>query len=129
MTTRPYWHIHHEILLEWNTEPIANRRRYIRKYKPAAEVPIRLRWLTPVKGELPATLVKARAAEAKARAAYAKALAAYNKARPACDKAGAAYDKAWAAYAKARAAARPAIEALHAKEHPGCPWDGRTLLP
>ena len=138
------WHLHHSVdAIEFLTEPLVNRVAYIRAHKPADEIETRLRWLTPVQGSLPAAsdktaaaYVKARAASDKAaaasdkaRAAYDKAAAASDKARAAYDKARAAYDKAWAAYVKARAAARPAIDALHAIEHPDCPWDGRTLFP
>jgi tetratricopeptide (TPR) repeat protein len=118
MISRPCWHIHDEILLEWNTAPIANRRKYIREEKPEEERALRLRLLKPVKGRLPEPVArawvaydkardacdKARAARDKAWAAYDKAWAAYDKARDACDKARAAYDKAWAARDKAGAA-------------------------
>src|SRR3990167_2773367 len=103
-----YWHVHHEVLCEPLTEPLANRRKYVRETKPKSKIPIRLKWMTPVKGKVPVALVKA-------WAAY--------------DKAGAAYDKAWAAYDKAGDAARPALERLHKKEHGNeCPWNVRTLF-
>lgn len=76
---------------------------------------MRLRWLTPVVGRLPAAFDKARAE--------------YDKARAAFDKAWAEYNKAWAECDKAEAKAQPSLERLHAKEHKGCPWDGRTLFP
>ena len=131
-----YWHVHHEVLCEPLTEPLANRRKYVRETKPKSKIPIRLKWMTPVKGKVPVALVKAWAAYDKAWAAYDKAGAAYDKAWAAYDKAWAAYDKAWAAYDKARAArdkawdaARPALERLHKKEHGNeCPWNGRTLF-
>ncbi len=131
-----WFHVHHQVLAEFLTEPLANRIAYIKAEKPEREVPIRLKWLTPVQGEIPTSLDKAGAAYVKARAAYVKAEAAYVKARAASDKAWAAYEKALAAYVKARAAyakalaaARPALEVMHAIEHPGCSWDERTLLP
>ncbi len=131
-----YFHVHHEVLCEPLTEPLRNRRKYVRENKPENEVPIRLKWMTPVKGKMPAALVKAWAASVKAWAAYDKARAACDKARAACDKAQAAYDKAWAASVKAQAAydkagvaALPALEALHKKEHVGCPWANGTLFP
>ena len=141
MMTTFYWHVHNEILVEPLTEPVENRIAFIKAYKPKKEIPIRLRWLTPVQGELPRDVDKTGAAYDKTGAAYAKAGAAYDKAGAAYAKAGAAYDKAVAAYDKAvaayakavaaysMAAAMPAIEALHAVEHPGCPWNGKTLLP
>jgi len=113
------WHVHHETLIEPLTEPIENRIAYIKEYKPASQVELRLRLLKPVQGELPAALNKAKAAldkaftaRDKAFTAYAKAWAAYDKARPARDKAFTAYAKAWAAYVKARAALNKAKAAL-----------------
>ena len=47
---KPYWHIHHETLLEWNTEPIENRIAYIKVSKSPEEIPTRLRLLKPVQG-------------------------------------------------------------------------------
>jgi FAD/FMN-containing dehydrogenase len=124
------WHLHHEVLCEPLTEPIANRIAYIVSHKPQAEVETRLRLISPVvRGKVPAAYVKARAALDKVRAAYDKAWAARDKAWAALDKAGAALDKARAAYVKARAAAQPALEALHRTEHPDCPWDGRSIFP
>ena len=143
-----YWHVHHDRLCEPLTEPLRNRIDYINSHKLKAERAIRLHWMAPVQGDVPAASVKALAAYDKALAAYDKAWAAYDKALAAYDKARAAYDKAWAAYDKARAAydkawaaydkalaaydeawALPALEALHAVEHPGCPWDGTTIFP
>ena len=109
-----YWHIHHDVLAEPLLDPIGKRIAFIKRHKPKSEHELRLRLLKPVQGALPKTVVKARAACLKAGAAY--------------DKARAAYDKAWAAYDKARAAYLPEIEALHAKECPNCPWDGKTIF-
>jgi len=54
-----YWHIHHDQLLEMNTEPIARRRKYIREQKTPEEIETRLRCLQPVKGTLPVEVVGA----------------------------------------------------------------------
>lgn len=124
---KAYWHIHHEVLLEFATEPIENRIAYIKAKKPADEVPIRLRLLHEVKGKLPLRVVRARAACNKAEAAYNKAEVSYNKAWADYDKAMVAFDKAEAAYNKALSS--KAIQALHAKECPNCPWDGTTIFP
>ncbi|MCC6311389.1 MAG: hypothetical protein IT345_10785 [Trueperaceae bacterium] len=128
--------MHHEQLAEPLTEPLANRLDYIRSYKPEHERDTRLRLIDPVKGEPPeplikawAAYVKAGAASNKAGAAYNKACAAYVKAGAASAKARAAYNKAGAASAKARAASTSDLEALHAIEHPDCPWNGRTIFP
>jgi len=124
------WLCHHEVLLEW-CDDYKGRVAYIRRNKPACEVPLRLEWFRLVKGKLPDEVIKALAAydkavaaygkaEAaygkavaaygKAEAAYGKALAAYGKAVAAYDKAWAAYDKAWAAYDKAWAARDKALD-------------------
>jgi hypothetical protein len=125
-----YWHVHHERLAEFLTEPIANRIRYIKSAKPKGEVATRLKWMTPVL-DPPAPLMKAWVAYAKAQAAYNKAWATYDKARVVYDKTQAVYDKADAAYNKALAAYNKAwvLKRLHAAEHPGCPWDGKTIFP
>ena len=133
---KPYWHIHHGCLVEFATEPIENRIKYIREDKPKSEIALRLKLLKPVQGKLPAALNKAGVAYDKARAAYDKLWAAYYKARAAYNKAGATYDKAradvnkaWKAYNKTIADNLPAIMALHDKECPNCPWDGETIFP
>ena len=118
---KPFWHIHHEVLLEWSDD-IQERIDYIKAHKPPHEVETRLRLLKPVQGALPPKLVKAKAAYAKARDAFVKARVAYAKARD-------AYDKAKAAYNKAYDECLPQIEALHALECPGCPWNGTTIFP
>ena len=48
-----WWHVHHEVLWELLTEPIANRINYIKENKPKDEVETRLRLLKPVLGKLP----------------------------------------------------------------------------
>jgi hypothetical protein len=111
--TKFYWHVHHDLLLEPLTEPLENRIEYVRKYKPKEQLETRLKWLAPVKGKLPKALIET-------GKAYKKAWEACKKA---CD-----VNRAWATYEKAWFKHKPELEALHAKEHPGCPWDGKTLL-
>src|SRR3989304_4153186 len=118
---KPFWHIHHEVLLEWSDD-IQERIDFIQAEKPKHEVEIRLRLLKPVQGALPPKLVKAGDARDKAYDANAKARDAYDKAR-------AAYVKAKAAYNKAYDECLPQIEALHALECPDCPWNGTTIFP
>src|SRR3989304_3488254 len=146
---KPFWHIHHEVLLEWSDD-IQERIDFIQAEKPKHEVEIRLRLLKPVQGALPPKLVKAGDARdkaydanAKARDAYVKARAAFGKdwdafvkASVAYAKAGDAFVKAKAAFVKAKAAYNkaydeclPQIEALHALECPDCPWNGTTIFP
>ena len=98
-----YWHVHHKVLCEALIEPIQNRIDYIRSSKPKDEIETRLRCMTPVlhPERLP---VEWREAHAKLEEADAKWREAYAK-------------------------HMPEIEALHKKEHPNCPWDGKTIFP
>src|SRR3972149_876624 len=125
---KPFWHIHHEVLLEWPAD-IQERIDFIQAEKPKHEVEIRLRLLKPVQGALPPKLVKAGDARVKAGDARDKAKAAYDKAKAAYDKDWDAFGKDWDAYRKAYDKYLPQIEALHALECPDCPWDGFTIFP
>src|SRR3990172_550069 len=118
---KPFWHIHHEVLLEWSDD-IQERIDYIKAHKPPPEAEPRLRLLKPVQGALPPKLVKARDAYlaydkawdafGKDWDAYVKARAAFGKDWDALDKADAAYVKAGDAYVKARAAYAKAGDAF-----------------
>ena len=148
------WHVHHEILAEPLTDPLADRLRFIRTRKDPKEVPTRLALihrvdLSLLDAKAYAAWTKADAALTKADAAWTKAYAAWTKAYAAWTKADAAWTKAYAArikadaartkaYAariKAYAALRPFLEAIHATSCPGlsgvgtCPWNGRTIFP
>jgi len=151
MKPKYYWHIHHGVLFEEATEPIKNRIAYIKAEKAEWERSLRLRLLKPVKDQkrLIAILTAYKKAVATAWEAYRKATAlaweAYRKAvAPALeayenveDSASEAYEKvedsASEAYEKATALASAkrdrAINALHSKECPDCPWDGMTIFP
>ena len=137
-TTKPklYWHIHHDTLLE-KTSNIQERIDYIKAEKAEAEIPLRLKLMTPVlhPEKLPARFRKASEAYHKAREAYNKTEEAYYKAAEALDKAEEAYDKAreayhkaWGDYHKARKDCNTEIEKLHREEHPDCPWNGKTIF-
>jgi hypothetical protein len=93
-----YWHVHHEILAEPLIEPLENRIDYIKSSKNSKKV--RLKWLTSVKGPLPQGLEQL----------WKKTFEGKNptdvKAVLLC----------------------PDLEKLHKKEHPGCPWNGQTIL-
>lgn len=144
-----YWHAHHEVLCEYVWD-VDERWNYIVANKPEEEIGTRLRWFRPVAGEIPARLARARVECDRAWSEYNKARAEYDKegseryrAWSEYDKARSACDKAWdecsmaltecsmalTEYDKALAEALPEMEALHAIECPGCPWDGRTLFP
>ena len=73
---------------------------------------------------------KRREADAKRREAYAKWQEADAKWQEADAKRREAYAKWQEADAKCQASPSwKAVEALHAKECPNCPWDGRTIFP
>ena len=50
-----WWHMHHEKLVEYLTEPIRARINYIKANKPKEEIDIRLQLLKPVLGKIPST--------------------------------------------------------------------------
>jgi len=112
-----YWHVHHNTLIEWCYDE-QERIDYIKKRKPANERETRLKWMKPVKGKLPRVVVRAWKACCKARDTYWEAYC----------KAGEPYHKAGETYDKAIRDHKDEIEALHAKEQPGCPWNGSTLI-
>ena len=105
--TELYWHVHHDVLCELLTYPVEDRIAFIKANKPSSEVETRLRLMQPVRGKLPPRF-------AKAWAALSAALAAWS---------------ARDAYNKARNVSRRALERLHRKECPGCPWNGHTIFP
>lgn len=141
MRTKFYWHIHHDILCEPLTEPLKNRIKYIKKYKPEEEQELRLKLIKPVKGKLPKRVIKAWKAHNKAGEAYIKAKKAYIKAREAYDKAkkayikaydkaGEAHLKAWKAHNKAwkahlKTLTMKSVIKLHKKE---CGCDFKTSI-
>jgi len=101
-----YWHVHHDILLEW-CWGWDERVEVIKTTKPESEISIRLKLFQPVKGKLPKEVTSA---------------------RDACDSARDAYDSARNAYDKTLKKHTKAIEALHKKECPDCPWDGKKIV-
>ena len=82
-----FWAIHHQIIAEPLTEPLADRIKYILTQKDQSERAVRLKALRPVMKP------DGQAEDDKAGAAYAKVRAEYNKVRAECDKAGAEYNK------------------------------------
>lgn len=126
------WHVHHELLLEPLTgDGITERVAYIRRYKPADEIPTRVRLLRPVQHpeRLPVAVVEAGRAYNEARRASDEAWLAYVEARRAYNEARRAYNEAYRAYDDVYRQCMPEIEALHREECPDCPWDGRTIFP
>ena len=53
-----YWHVHHDVLLEYCYN-YQGRVGYIKENKPKNEIETRLRLFKPVKGKLPEDIVKA----------------------------------------------------------------------
>ena len=149
-TTKPkytfYWHIHHDRLCEY-TYNIKERIAYIKKHKPKKEIPTRLRLMTPVlhPEKLPKKFSEVLDAFTKAQKIYIEAHDAFYAdyitsttaiPKDACAKTYAAYIKAFKAYSKVQEACIEAfttyatqLEELHKKEHPNCPWDGKTIFP
>ena len=134
MKTKFYWHIHHGILLEPLTEPIGNRIKFIKENKSKSEIPLRLRLLKPIEGNLPTEVIKALEAYNKALEVYNKAFE-YNKAKEAfyealeaCSKTKEAFNKTLEACSKILRKYKKEIEVLHKKECPGCPWNGETIF-
>ena len=130
------WHNHHRILCEPLTEPAPTRWAYIIAIKPVEEIAIRLRLFRPVRGALPAELVRAHAELDRAydeldraRAELDRAYADWDRANSAWGRASADWDRAHAEWNRVRAAAMPALSALHAIECAACPWDGQTIFP
>ena len=130
------WHVHHERLCEFLTEPIESRQLYIKEQKPASEHNLRLKLLKIVKGRLPKGLQEAyqkrQESYQKWQKTYQKWQKTYQKWQEANQKrqeANQKWQKANQKWQKALVAAMPAMEKLHKKECPGCPWDGKTIFP
>ena len=136
------WHVHHNVLIELLTEPIENRIEYIKKFKPKNEVKLRLKLLKVVKGELPKEFVEAwqkyyetwqkyvevwqKYVEAKQE--YNEARRKYNEARRKYNKARQKHNEAWHEYIEVCKKYESQILALHEKECPNCPWNGKTIF-
>ena len=143
-----YWHLHHEVLLEW-CHDYDERARYTRTNKPESEKILRFKLFKPVKGQLPKELIRAGQAYEKAWQAFYKTLQTYcktnktyNKMRlQACAKAyyktqqdhhkamRTFFNQAKQAYKNALINNAEFIEKLHSLECPNCPWDGETIFP
>ena len=89
------WHVHHNILIELLTEPIENRIKYIKKFKPKNEIELRLKLLKVVKGELPKEFVEAWQEYNEARQKDVEAWQKYNEAWQKYYEARQKYDETW----------------------------------
>ena len=124
------WHIHHNVLVEVLTEPIDRfaltepidkfagmvdrRAAYIKAAKPKGEQKLRLRLLKQVKGRLPEAFVEASVA------LQAACASSYN-----IPHRGQTIDLAAAKLYQVRQQNMAAINVLHRRECPDCPWDAR----
>ena len=143
------WHVHHGTLLGALTESLEARAEYIRQYKSWEEIPLRLRLLKEMEGELPALLAQAGEARDQAEKAYDQAKKACDQAEKAydqageardqageardqagkaCDQAREAYIQAEEAYVQAEEDCQSEIKAMHVKECSDCPWNGKTIF-
>jgi len=149
-----YWHLHHNILLEYCYD-YDERVRYIKANKPPDEIDERLRLFQPVKGKLPIRIERAvemfvnmnvdpsktsdkvwKACNELGLAYFRLAMDGDVEARETCIKAQKDYSMAWENHCGAELIYldellkiyRSAIEKLHDKECPGCLWDGKKLV-
>lgn len=136
-----FWHIHHGDLVEWSDD-IQERLRYILEYKAPGEIPTRLRWLSPVKGKLPPAVLCSwervhKAWEESGQLSRlltdkewlkSHSLAVIDRTRTRQDKAYRRMIQNDGKYRQVLQKHRRQLETLHKQEHPGCPWDGETLL-
>ena len=153
---RWYWHIHHQVLAETSAN-IQERIDAIKSFKPENERAIRLRLMKPVKGvvkmstkasarykrlerqlddaEKHLKTVKSVPASLNAKLAAArKALNALERkaSNMRADKYRTESKIRTLRYNMKNFKTRPdmkALEALHKKECPNCPWDGKTIFP
>ncbi len=115
-----FWHVHHDELLEYCYD-YDERVRFIKENKPKNERELRLRLCRPVKGKLPIAVKKA-------GIAYSTAAKAYIETPTFGGDIWSAMNKSRKAYQEVVEDNMPAIEELHRKECPDCPWDGKTIF-
>jgi hypothetical protein len=116
------WHIRHKELLGITTKPLSQRVEFIRARKSKRQIPVRLRRMRPVWGELSEGLLKAAREYTRAQKAYWRKRSRTMRERW-CD--------ARNAWDKAVKRNQRSLRRLHDKECPGCPWDWDqgTLFP
>lgn len=127
-------HVHHNVLWEVLTEPLATRVKYIKRHKPPWEIPTRLRLLQPMQAPPPHVIELERVCDTARRAYEAAREASSVPKQLTVDQVVKEYLDASEAY---DAASRACVEwaksdeaiALHATECPDCPWNGTTIFP
>ena len=141
-----YWHVHHNILFEWCFD-YQERVDFIKEHKPKEEIELRLKLFQPAK-DLPEELkdawykydksrqkyFEAQHKCAEARTKYKEMGQKYDDAKN-CVKARHRYDKAIQKdfeveqnYKEAGQKYNKVMKALHKKECPNCPWNGKTIF-
>ena len=127
-----FWHVHHDVLLEWCYD-YEERKKYIEEEKPEDERELRLRLFKRVEGEIPKELDEARKkydeAEEKYNEVwkYYEAGEKYNEAEEKCEEVKKNYEELGRKYDEVRKYDEE-IKELHKKECPGCPWNGWTIF-
>ncbi len=126
-----YWHLHHTQLFEEEAEPVRQRIEFIKRNKPKGEQSTRLRLLVIVKAQkLLRRLCKyQRDFQMAEQAIYNSHLHIGEISDAEMTVKHKELAVARKNYEAARKRAWPMIEALHKKECPNCPWDGRTIFP
>ena len=123
---------HHRIPHFGFCHDFKERVEYIKKYKPADEAPIRLKWFKLIPDDvLPGKDSPEWNAYVKAWDVCERAWNDYAKARDVCkedayDEARDDCERAWNAYLDKYA---PELDRLHDTLFPGCPWNGKTMFP
>lgn len=129
-TVDRWWHIHHELLVEHSWGQIDGRVRQIKRYKPVGEIRRRLKWMTPVKDIEAYRAIQSRF-EQRMTAELDPIYVRIRETPIGTDED--AISAMWDEYHKANARnyneREAALLALHAREHPGCPWRDGTLFP
>ena len=128
-----YWHVHHaDVLIEW-CRSYKERKAFILENKADNNIDTRIRLFKPVRGTLPREVVEAGKSYHEAWKAYDEASKTagktHDKVWKSYHEASKAYDEAWKVCEKALKNNMPAIEDLHRKECPDCPWDGHSIFP
>lgn len=118
-----YWHVHHSQCLIGYCYDLDERQEYNRNWGRHWEIGTRLKWLTPVKGELPAEFATLGKAVAEAHTAVLDATDPSVLRRAKEIREERCHEFRLLAYRH-----RAMLEVLHNKEHPDCPWNGERLV-
>jgi len=129
-----YWHAYHDALLTRSDDPdfFANRAQEIDLFKPPEQLELRMRLFKVVRGALPRILDElwAEKEEWEAEAHTTIGILATKKATV---RAAKRYQLAMTMREEimrriTERSTRPDVMALHDKECPNCPWNGKSIL-